>query len=527
MAEKGAPCDGASPLLRQNRRAYPLEGFAKMRALVALCALLAGLDAFAQEQASITDVETFEGTFTGTKDSKLPHMGLTAKWTVSGRLRLTKLEPRYAGDERWEGTAEATQTVKGDIDLPPSKGTIRGTGRTTGTARMRFTPRGYQIDVKLPNISATETTSSPLGTRTRQIKESFGSIHMPGTVPLAGYDLLETATITLDAHTRTYSWDLKGTPGGELVAVPRVAPVVRGAKSHLDGTASRKREKIRSWRWTLKPAADCPPGVPSKTLDGEQGDVLLLCSMSASLVVSDGTKSSREVSATATVRPRDWHTKRGPVKGPDRIPALGLVSNHMLFGEAICAVEEGPDAEAAGHVFHRNSPATWRGSTYELSVVADPKSPFDGWDGLSENKSRYARRVRLNRELYPGSATGLENSQYPDRARDLARIKGCVERHEREHDTQIQRRLAGDWDPVRVVEKMFGKSEATLASDVDTEFAKAEEKFGAANFFEADVQRAIANGGCELPATIRVRQSDGTFQNKTFPKVSAMGEVVR
>jgi hypothetical protein len=347
---------------------------------------------------------------------------------------------------------------------------------------------------------------------------------MYSTLPDDGLQLKGTETIPLppDARDkRVTSWDVKGSPG-DLTAIPKVAAVVRGQKSHLDGTASRKKERIQKYAWTLEPGPDCPGGASARTLEGPEHDVLLLCTTDVTLTVSDGTKEA-SAKTVATVRKRDWRTKIADPDGPYRLRSVGLVEGHLQFGDTACAVTEEGEADAAGHVLHREgSNVTWRGSTYELEEVRDGDSPFNGWFYVSENKSRYARRLRINRELYPDSSTGQENAAA--HAGDLARIFSCTVRHEREHDRQMATRLRGSADPARKMESLLSKDESALRDKVDKEFRCLESKFAETSFFEKAVHDSLRSGDCNDPATIRIKQPSGDYQSHTFPHVADIGE---
>src|SRR5262249_16118115 len=75
----------------------------------------------------------------------------------------------------------------------------------------------------------------------------------------------------------------------ELQAIARSEGGVRGATATLDGSKSKK--DITSYTWELSPGADCPSGTTLRTttLTGAKVSFTLLCSLEATLTVSDGS----------------------------------------------------------------------------------------------------------------------------------------------------------------------------------------------------------------------------------------------
>jgi hypothetical protein len=503
-----------------------------MRAVIVL-ALVGRAATAAAQAAEVQDIDGLEGTFDGKQHDETPAAGLVDDRVLTdGKLTLHR-----TAENLFEGEASAHLVIKARTAAGGVVSTTAGEGDVTGTVRLQFRGEGkYNIQWKLSSIAATTTLTAPkMPAQTIAQRLAFkgggnGLTSFEGNgalaTPITSIDIDATDEHTPKEHYRKLHWKLSG---ATLVAVPRVTPVERGNKSHLDGTASTPKDKITKYHWKLEPEGDCTESPKAKEIDGATIDVTLLCSMKATLVVWAGTKHSKEAAATAVIKPRDWHTRPRTNQGPFDIPGVGLVAENMLLGENVCALE-GKTAPAAGHVFHRKG-SGYRDEGYTIDVLHEPNSPFDGWAYVKSWSLVYSRMSRVNRELAAGSATGNVNELNHDQ--DLRLVRDCTVKHEAMHDKKMQEALFDakkPLDPAKQVEAIISSStehdaakrvEALSNSAIDT----VDSAITATKFYEERVHAALTDdAACKRSATICMLTTNNTYQEQTFGSVAEMGD---
>jgi hypothetical protein len=203
---------------------------------------------------------------------------------------------------------------------------------------------------------------------------------------------------------------------------------LRGRPLHLDGSRSSPRARIDSYRWSFQraapsgPPAPPPPGVARRSgvqtaqdggcrpnsggKKGKAPTVVPLCTIKATLTVSDGGKTDSDTT-TIAVDPRDWQTPVVKLK-PERDIRWGQpqhgAPDGSTFGLNIPGCRGAARSIRDSYFCPLPDGDTWLGDGYTLDIVEDPKGPHDGdWYVKSRPKFEIRRRALVNAYLYAGA----------------------------------------------------------------------------------------------------------------------------
>jgi hypothetical protein len=265
------------------------------------------------------------------------------------------------------------------------------------------------------------------------------------------------------------SWTIKPKPNA-LRAVPQAtSPVERATVVSFDGTASTG--DITTYLWTLKPV-DCPQGGETVELQGARQQVMLLCSVAATLKVSDGTNADEKTINVRVVPRRNWkvdfkHNERtGKVRLSFREPVFA-------FGSNVCDVEpvEHPDNSKLDTVHWNHARIRWwsEGAGYTLKKVEDD-GPFKSLWYVAENHLRVHRRTLINSRLLPDGDI-YEDNVLAGNKRIMDLLGEAVLAHERMHSTLMQEILNREkaLDIVKRIEALYGSGEPEVKDKADFE----------------------------------------------------------
>lgn len=287
-------------------------------------------------------------------------------------------------------------------------------------------------------------------------------------------------------------WVLEVGPQGVRAVPGGPYTVVRGEPLTLDGSAS-EGENL-TYEWTFAPK-DCPADAPGRggaKLVGPTPKVTLLCSMNATLTVSNGIKSDRKTVAVI-VSPRDWTTPfnhvpeeglvppsggRPVLEGVSRAnPATGSV--RMVGGQNVCEL----DPDAKNHILHPlPSGDSWQHAGYELRQVAEPGGPFDGYWFVSAYSMRIERQTLINRYILPNAAGFGDTKSFYNANKewgtDVDGYLAAIRAHEGTGPgghSGLMRQAKMRADPALTIETQVGASgEEALRTCVDDEIRRAE-----------------------------------------------------
>ncbi|HWH93361.1 MAG TPA: hypothetical protein VNT03_05825 [Baekduia sp.] len=304
-------------------------------------------------------------------------------------------------DTAWAGGAEQTLgDAGGTVVFPdPDGGTVSGTYRNGGKC-------GLEPDSPAWSYSASFTAT----------------YHACGALPT-----------TRGPTTSCCRPEATRAGGCTVVAkIAPVAPVLRGATAHLDGTGSTG--PITSYRWSYALASSCPHGAkPAPGAGGATGQqtITMLCAVRATLTVT-GASNTSTAHVLVHVRPRAWtttvtntqHIGRPPVDDTFTTP-----SRDVSHGRIIGGVNRCPDGGTVGTggVF---CPPAGEGLSglYSTAAVADPGGPFDDWSYVATTSLPVDRVAYINPEIAPGSAFYTYNLKV--RHKPMARWFEAIGRHE-------------------------------------------------------------------------------------------------
>ena len=237
-------------------------------------------------------------------------------------------------------------------------------------------------------------------------------------------DITRSVTVTFTKLRR----GLRADAGGPYTAV-------RGERLRLDGSRSRPRGRIDSYRWTFKRAAALgppalpPPGVARRSAaraaqdggcrpehggkTGKAPKVLPLCTIKATLTVRDAGESDSDTT-TITVKPRDWKTPVADLE-PVRYTKWGQPQHGSKDGSTFGLNVPGCGGAARSIRDSYFCPLpdgdTWFDEAYALDMVVDPKGPHDGhWYVKPRPTFKIRRRELVNAYLYAGAGVPAGSS---------------------------------------------------------------------------------------------------------------------
>jgi hypothetical protein len=269
--------------------------------------------------------------------------------------------------------------------------------------------------------------------------------------------------------------------------------VVRGGKVKLDGSRSRPKRRIRSYRWSFEPgAAGCEPRRNAEK-QGVRASAVVLCNLRATLTVRDEDGESAEASTTITVRKRAWKTpvthvddrrQTTPFAAP-RVDVLGDGRGEfppVTFGANWCR----PDhmrMEVGGplHPHGRRLHGTWLRHGYTIEEVSDRGGPFDGRFYTASTELTLDREGVYNQWFLPGGGhpAGADANWYAANRRRNVRVDeilAAIGRHEglgtrnltgSGHTQRLQEYVRSKRDPSREIEHNVATSRRALQDDND------------------------------------------------------------
>ena len=292
--------------------------------------------------------------------------------------------------------------------------------------------------------------------------------------PVTGYVArADKEAISVDVVFEPEDTKLRAVPGGPY-AVERGEPVT------LDGSGSTG--DITKYTWKVTPGR-CPDaaGPPAKEHEGVTWSFTPLCSGSATLTVTDGTKTDQSRRVDIGVSKRGFITEFSDaateipldLTAPFWPPASGIVA-----GENRCA----PDPEPPHTVHPPADGGSWDQVGYTLTQVSDD-GPFDTYWYVDTEKLKVTRQIGINKYFLPGGpkrfAGGVSLYDHNQAVKDADHTDidgylGAVRDHEHLHSTRMQDAIKRR-DPAKQIEQMVtaGGRDA-LKRKVDTEIQASE-----------------------------------------------------
>ncbi len=283
-------------------------------------------------------------------------------------------------------------------------------------------------------------------------------------------------TVTASWHFSFERPQLKADAGGPYT-------VERGQPVALDGSASTGL--IKQYSWTFSPAGDCPEDLsPGASKTGVRSSVVPLCSMTATLTVTDGAEEdSAEVPITVT--PRDWHTplrhvsEEVELEGAEPPLILGGILIRYVGAINTCALDASQGEDF--HLFHPpEADGSWEGGGYTLRQVQDPEGPFDTWWYVDDYRVEIMRVTAINPYLLPGDLVPLAGAEpfyeaNVKRGADVAGYLQAVRDHEYEH-SMLRKEALASLDPAEKVEKRSAAERDRLKQELDKLIREAEKE---------------------------------------------------
>jgi hypothetical protein len=393
-----------------------------------------------------------------------------------------------AGDT-WSGESDRVE-VRQDrkVSRQTSGNTTRtytseGSGSVNGTFSIRAYGDGtYQVGFSSGNLrlQETETITTSSGTRSAEYtaRRCAFSVRIDGLPK--GHDPYSFNGQATDEDTRTQlAWSFSRMASPEHEPRPLVAEAggpyqtTRGATLVLDGSGSSG--DIQTARWTFAPTGDCASTNADAEKKGLETEVIALCTVEATLTVSDGTQVATDQALVEVVeRKTGWTTPFEHVSAEGRYKGIA-----PLFDPAgdVVTVEGGENVDA------RSGQSTILGAgpdLYELEQVDDPAGPFHEWWYVSSYKVEVKRQSRVNEYLLPDGPAPLRTisknlyTVNDSLGYDIVGFLAAVREHERHHSTCLERALA-QHDPAPQIELQYhSSSETDLEAAVDSIIATAE-----------------------------------------------------
>lgn len=270
---------------------------------------------------------------------------------------------------------------------------------------------------------------------------------------------------------------LRAVPGGPYA-------IERGDVVNLDGSASEG--PIEEYEWSFQPTGDCPTGTPpNTTMKGDKVSFTALCSLTATLAVTEGKERDAKPVAI-TVKPRAWETKfsqsaegqlqkvPAPIMRQVRDECNELVWTVEILGGENVPTDE-PTADSHDTLYPFPVDGTWDGRGYTPREVTDD-GPFRGLWYPVEYGLKVDRKTVVNKYLIPGGPLVLGQSIYDENKRQKTDIDGylaAIRGHEGleakgilGHSGRMQRALRAD-DPARALERLADTSRDALKRAAD------------------------------------------------------------
>jgi len=348
-------------------------------------------------------------------------------------------------------------------------GEIAGTLTTEAMGQRATEPS----PVSIGGMTRTFPLPATVGRIVLRFKCTFAECHVTG-IPADAQKQAIDVSIELEPDTK-----LTAVPGGPY-------SVERGQLVNLDGSGSIG--EITRYTWVLVPKP-CPGASASrKTHDGVGWSVTALCSMSATLTVTDGTKTDRkevrvEVRARGSFVTQFSEAAEKPLDAPAPLVSatprggrLELTQLTVVGGANTCVKDLDP---LPLHTIHP-PPAgnTWDGGGYKLKLVADD-GPFENHWFVETESLELSRQISINKWMLPGGPKPLGRME-PIHARNTAShmdIEGyltAVRDHEKLHSTKMKKAIERR-DPAKKIEPMITSGDRdALRRKVDREISRAE-----------------------------------------------------
>jgi hypothetical protein len=264
---------------------------------------------------------------------------------------------------------------------------------------------------------------------------------------------------------RALVYPLVANPGGPYT-------VGRAKEVQLDGSKSTPADQIKSYRWTFK-VAHCPPGVQLRSVakSGARASIVGLCSITATLTVSDGKGRSNAKSTQINVTARELkkipfsQNHEANVKMPFEHPVLafGLNRSAEVWSKA-------DKAEPLAANDRWLDPGD-RSKAVELKQVRDPGGPFDRFWYVTDHHLKVDRVIILNRQLLHGGRVWLLNARHRG---PLSQLVTATRRHEQIHGTLVQNALKGGKIGLPRLEEAVGSTKEALLGRIRFVLGQAE-----------------------------------------------------
>ena len=393
-----------------------------------------------------------------------------------------------AGDT-WSGESDGVE-VRQDrkVSQQTSGNTTRtytseGSGAVDGTFSIRAYGDGtYQVGFSSGNLrlQETETIATPSGTRSAEYtaRRCAFSAHIDG-LP-RGHDPYSFGGQATDEDTKTQltrSFSRMASPEHE--PRPLVAEAggpyqtTRGATLVLDGSGSSG--DIQTAHWTFAATGDCTSTNADAEKTGLATEVIALCTIEATLTVSDGTQVATDQALVEVVnRKTGWASPFEHVSAEGRYKGVAPLFDPV--GDVV-TVEGGENVDARS-----GQPTILGGGSdlYELEQVDDPAGPFHEWWYVSSYEVEIRRQSRVNEYLLPDGPAPLRTisknlyTVNDSLGYDVVGFLAAVREHERHHSTCLEEALAQQ-DPAPEIERQYhSSSETDLKAAVDSILAVAE-----------------------------------------------------
>ena len=257
--------------------------------------------------------------------------------------------------------------------------------------------------------------------------------------------------------------------------------VTRGGRVTLDGSKSKGKCLRYTWTFAAAPGESgggtrgagspedasifayvaqmaCPEGTsgnPGARKEGQKAPTDFLCSLTATLTVTDGnTSDSKDVLVKVLPRgPAGWQTSVDQAQAETYLPGSRLVIEQLEMGKNVCALDDSP-----AHALHAGK--SWLGEGFSVETVKDPRGPFDEWWYIGASTLRIKRAAQLNQDLAANSE--LHKKNIAKGYQDIDVLRKSVLEHERLHGVLIFEKMKeiqkqGN-DPATLIEPLSGKS---------------------------------------------------------------------
>jgi hypothetical protein len=422
----------------------------------------------------------FAGAIAGA--SFLPRTVLAADAAAAPAAVSTPDTARFLDVTQWSATIDARfdVIVQGSAGLP-----VAASRHVRGTATLaRKDPAGALYEGSFAGTASTASNAGIALDSAAKVSLELSLAENAYLVRLegAGVDAtdfskkgnaLPASGRVLDGSDGGRFWTIKPLDA-VLSAAPSVAPFTRGAKAHLDATASIGHPA--RYKWTVDPKR-CPgrrgETAAAASHEAATWDTVVLCDAGVKLEVWNDEGKHEEKTLAVSPAARVWKTTFEQ-KDPQPFDAA-FIAGAYEFGRNVCA-----EGGAANDKVHHTDARSWQDSGYTASQVADPGGPFDGWTYVESATVKVERIPQFNSTLAPGGFIDLLNSdcgaqkdpKLDTRCRKevMARLLHQVKAHEAAHGLLMKKELenwTGAKDPAQQIEPMCSAKKAPVINEAD------------------------------------------------------------